>query len=427
MLAEDADPLRRRRPNGRAGIEALEGTARAPEAGERRTSRPREESRRWSSWDEAASTHASTPLWRAAREGSAGRGAGDGGSGDREDGPGPGGGPVGCTLRRPGWCALPAGRETRPSKTVSLVDLVKSLLGLSGAAGSARPPTDAPASGFLHWIRGRSKAPHGRAGRTARHRSPGRWHSWTCSCHRRRRAPAPLHDDLQWAILRAARCCRGRFAGWTVIPSWPSLNLSHGEGGGEGCAGSWTAPSPAWLPIPLAAAAAGRGGRTGGGVAGGVLPPEEADRVVTRLHRESMGNPLLPSGRSSAIWRSRESLEPPDGSALASSPVRRPAGAPPPHPHRYGVLSGPPSGSFRKSPRVFFFRLVLAPEGIHPGRPGEDGAKPGEAPAQGVAGLLGRGLVRWNAEGALIFSHDEVRGRGHGGTGGSETPGRGGA
>ena len=135
-------------------------------------------------------------------------------------------------------------------------------------------------------------------------------------------------------------------------------------------------------------------------------PPEEADRVVTRLHRESMGNPLylleilrylaeqgIMEPRTGAPWLFRcDAL--PEHLPLPSS------------------VRGLVRASIRILPeesQSLLLRLVLAPEGIHPGRPGEDGAKPGEAPAQGVAGLLGRGLVRWNAEGALIFSHDEVR------------------
>ncbi len=134
------------------------------------------------------------------------------------------------------------------------------------------------------------------------------------------------------------------------------------------------------------------------------LPPEESDRVVARLHRESLGNPLylleilrylaeqgVLEHRPGESWLLHCHALPEQ--FLLPASVRE-------------LLKG----SIRILPegaRTLLRRLVLAPRGPHPGVMEERGGGVGGDPS--VSELLARGLVRWNEEGELVFAHDEVR------------------
>lgn len=134
-------------------------------------------------------------------------------------------------------------------------------------------------------------------------------------------------------------------------------------------------------------------------------PVQDSDRVVARLHRESLGNPLylleilrylaergVLEHRPGESWLFHCQALPEQFSLPAS--VRE--------------LLQTSIRSLPEEARTLLRRLLLAPRGLRPGGREENGVGAGEE-GRWVAELLARGLVRWDGEGELLFAHDEVR------------------
>ena len=210
-----------------------------------------------------------------------------------------------------------------------------------------------------------------------------------------------LLDDLHWAdstsrsvVLWALRRLDRRqvFA----------LLTSRAGGGGEAIRrGLEGAPRLVGVPLePLSS----RDVEEAVGLLAEFVPPEESDRVVARLHRESLGNPLylleilrylaeqgILEHRPGESWLLRCQALPEQFPLPAS--VRE-------------LLKG----SIRILPeeaRTLLRRLLRAPWGLHAGGLEREGGA-GEV-GEVVSELLARGLVRWNEGGELVFAHDEVR------------------
>lgn len=133
-------------------------------------------------------------------------------------------------------------------------------------------------------------------------------------------------------------------------------------------------------------------------------PADDSDRVVARLHRESLGNPLY------LLEILRYLAERGVLHHRVGEPWLLRCDALPEHLPLPASVRDLLQASIRILPddaRNLLGRLALAPHGRAVG--GVEDRDGGAAEGRGVTDLLARGLVRWNEEGELVLAHDEVR------------------
>jgi DNA-binding SARP family transcriptional activator/energy-coupling factor transporter ATP-binding protein EcfA2 len=283
-----------------------------------------------------------------------------------------------------------------------LTDLIRSLLRLSGAAGISKASDRTL----------RQLVPSLDSGPVAPDRSPGAGASGTAALGDALQDlivavsdDAPLFlllDDLQWAdgtsravVLWALR----RLDRHQVFALLTCRAGGWGEVIRRGLEGAPRLVSEPLKPL------FSQDVEEAVGLLAEFLPPEEADRVVARLHRESLGNPLylLEILRYLA---EQGILEQRPGESWLLHCQALPEQFPLPASVRELL-----KGSIRILPeeaRTLLRRLLLAPRGLPPGVMEERGGGGGEG-GRGVSELLTRGLIRRNDEGELVFAHDEVR------------------